>query len=70
MVTNSVITREQNEDRQLIALHEMAVPDKNIFMDRQSGKDLNRLRYKKLEKRRDHLYCRRKCLRATAVRLS
>jgi len=32
-----VSTREQNEGRQLIALREMAVPEKNIFMDKQSG---------------------------------
>ena len=38
----------QNEDRQLIALREMAVPEQNIFMDKQSGKDFNRPQYKKL----------------------
>ena len=43
-----VSTREQNEDRQLIALCEMAVPEKNIFMDKQSGKDFNRPQYKRL----------------------
>ena len=43
-----VSTREQNEDRQLIALREMAVPERNIFMDKQSGKDFNRPKYKKL----------------------
>ncbi|MEQ3172686.1 recombinase family protein [Dysosmobacter welbionis] len=43
-----VSTREQNEDRQLIALREMAVPEQNIFMDKQSGKDFNRPQYKKL----------------------
>ena len=43
-----VSTKEQNEDRQLIALREMAVPEKNIFMDKQSGKDFNRPQYKKL----------------------
>ena len=46
-----VSTREQNEDRQLIALCEMAVPEKNIFMDKQSGKDFNRPQYKKLVKK-------------------
>lgn len=46
-----VSTREQNEDRQLIALREMSVPEKNIFMDKQSGKDFNRPRYKKLVKK-------------------
>ena len=42
-----VSTREQNEDRQVIALHEVGVPEKNIYMDKQSGKDFNRLQWKK-----------------------
>jgi len=42
---------DQNEDRQLIALHEKAVPEKHIFMDKQSGKDFNRPQYKKLVKK-------------------
>lgn len=46
-----VSTKEQNEDRQLIALREMAVPEKKIFMDKQSGKDFNRPQYKKLVKK-------------------
>lgn len=32
----------------MIALREMAVPEQNIFMDKQSGKDFNRPQYKKL----------------------
>lgn len=43
-----VSTREQNEDRQLIALKEVGVLEKNIFTDKQSGKDFNRPQYKKL----------------------
>ena len=43
-----VSTREQNEDRQLIALGEIGVLEQNIFMDKQSGKDFNRPQYKKL----------------------
>ncbi len=43
-----VSTKEQNEDRQLVSLREMAVPEKNIFMDKQSGKDFNRPAYKRL----------------------
>ena len=46
-----VSTREQNEDRQLIALREIAIPEKNTFMDKQSGKDFNRPQYKKLVKK-------------------
>lgn len=43
-----VSTREQNEDRQLIALKEVGVLQKNIFTDKQSGKDFNRPQYKKM----------------------
>ena len=46
-----VSTREQNEDRQLIAMNELQVPKKNIFIDKQSGKDFERPRYKKMIKR-------------------
>ena len=43
-----VSTREQNEDRQLIALREVGVEERNIFLDKQSGKDFERPQYKKL----------------------
>lgn len=43
-----VSSREQNEDRQLIAINEVGVEDKNIYLDKQSGKDFNRPMYKKL----------------------
>ena len=43
-----VSTREQNEDRQLIALREVGVENKNIYLDKQSGKDFDRPQYKKL----------------------
>lgn len=43
-----VSSRDQNEDRQLIALREVGVEEKNIFLDKQSGKDFNRPQYKKL----------------------
>ena len=43
-----VSTRDQNENRQLIALRELKIPEKNIFMDKQSGKDFNRPQYKRL----------------------
>ncbi|MBD5160929.1 MAG: recombinase family protein [Oscillibacter sp.] len=54
-----VSTREQNEDRQLIALREMAIPEQNIFTDKQSGKDFNRPQYKKLVRqlKPDDLLC-------------
>ena len=43
-----VSSRDQNEDRQLIALKEVGVPQKNIYLDKQFGKDFNRPQYKKL----------------------
>ena len=43
-----VSTRDQNEERQLIALRELKIPEKNIFIDKQSGKDFNRPQYKRL----------------------
>ncbi|WP_409967773.1 recombinase family protein [Bengtsoniella intestinalis] len=43
-----VSTKEQNEDRQLIALHEVGVTDSKIYIDKQSGKDFIRPQYKKL----------------------
>ena len=46
-----VSTREQNEDRQFIGLRGMSIPDKNIFLDKQSGKDFNRPQYKRLVKK-------------------
>ena len=41
-----VSSREQNEDRQMLALRELSIPEKNIFMDKQSGKDFERPSYK------------------------
>lgn len=41
-----VSTRDQNEERQVIALRKVSVPDQNIFMDKQSGKDFDRPQYK------------------------
>ena len=46
-----VSSKDQNEDRQLIAMKELCINDKNIFTDKQSGKDFNRPQYIKLVKR-------------------
>lgn len=46
-----VSTVDQNEDRQLIAMRELPIPDKNLFVERQSGKDFERPQYKKLVKK-------------------
>ena len=43
-----VSSRDQNETRQLLALQELHIPRKNIFVDKQSGKDFKRPQYKKL----------------------
>jgi DNA invertase Pin-like site-specific DNA recombinase len=54
-----VSSRDQNEDRQQIALKELGIPNKNIFMDKQSGKDFERPQYKKMfrkMKKNDLLY--------------
>ena len=52
-----VSTREQNEDRQRIALRAAGVEEKNLYVDKQSGKDFDRPQYKTLLKklRRDDL---------------
>ena len=39
---------DQCEDRQRIALQEVGVPDANIYLDKQSGKDFNRPDYRRL----------------------
>ena len=43
-----VSSTDQNEDRQMMALNKVNVPEKNIYMDKLSGKDFNRPQYKKL----------------------
>ena len=45
-----VSTRDQNEDRQLVALSAFDIPEKNVFIDKQSGKDFNRPAYQRLIK--------------------
>lgn len=42
---------DQNGERQIVALRDANVPEKNIFMDKQSGKDFDRPNYKKLVKK-------------------
>ena len=43
-----VSTREQNEDRQMIALENYPMSRKQIYLDKLSGKDFNRPQYQKL----------------------
>lgn len=46
-----VSSSDQNEDRQIISMQEADILNKNIFIDKQSGKDFNRPNYKKLLKK-------------------
>lgn len=43
-----VSTKEQNEDRQIIAMQEFGVADSHIVLDKQSGKDFERPGYRQL----------------------
>ena len=47
---------DQNEDRQIAALREVSVPEKKIFMDKQSGKDFERKVGEKTKSRRFIVY--------------
>lgn len=46
-----VSTRDQKEDRQLLAMKELPIPKKNIFIDKQSGQDFHRPQYQELLRR-------------------
>ena len=46
-----VSTKEQNEQRQIVALEEFGLDRKQIFTDKQSGKDFERTNYRKLGRR-------------------
>lgn len=43
-----VSSKDQNEDRQRIALREAGVAEKHLYLDKQSGKDFERPQYKNL----------------------
>ncbi|MCL1951942.1 MAG: recombinase family protein [Oscillospiraceae bacterium] len=46
-----ISTHQQNEDRQMISMAEQGVPAKNIYVDKQSGKDFERKAYRAMLKR-------------------
>ena len=46
-----VSTREQNEQRQLIAMREFGIAEERIYMDKQSGKDFERQNYKRMTRK-------------------
>ena len=41
-------SRDQNEDRQMIAFETLRIPEKNTYIDKQSGKDFERPQYRKM----------------------
>ena len=45
-----VSSTDQNEDRQRVALNAKEIPPRNIYMDKQSGKDFKRPQYQRLVK--------------------
>ena len=46
-----ISTKDQNEARQLAALAEYEIPKRNLYIDRQSGKDFDRPAWRRLVKR-------------------
>lgn len=46
-----VSSTDQNEERQLIEMQRVGIPKKNVFVDKQSGKDFDRPNYKRLVRR-------------------
>lgn len=46
-----VSSKEQNEDRQVVAMREFGVRDKNIVVEKQSGKDFDRPLYQRMVKK-------------------
>ncbi|MDO5563554.1 MAG: recombinase family protein, partial [Synergistaceae bacterium] len=49
-----VSSKDQNEERQLIALRQFGIADENISIDKQSGKDFDRPAWKRLMKKLRH----------------
>jgi DNA invertase Pin-like site-specific DNA recombinase len=54
-----VSSKDQNENRQLDAMKDMKIPEKNVYVDKQSGKDFDRPQYNSLMKkiRENDLIC-------------
>ena len=46
-----VSTKDQNEQRQIIALERCGIARQDIYIDKQSGKDFNRKNYRRLKKK-------------------
>ena len=56
-----VSTKEQCEDCRMLALKEFGMPEENIFMDKLSGKDFNRPKYKRLRAAGKRNDCQQTC---------
>ena len=52
-----VSSRDQNEDRQLMAFAVLRIPEKNIYLDKQSGKDFERPQYRKMVRKLKKTIC-------------
>lgn len=46
-----VSSAEQNEDRQVLAMKNLKIPPKNVYTDKQSGKDFDRPEYRRMTRR-------------------
>ncbi len=46
-----VSTKDHNPERQIAAMRELGIAEKNIYIDKMSGKDFDRTEYRKLIKR-------------------
>lgn len=46
-----VSSTDQNEDRQRIAMQQKGIQEKNLYVDKQSGKDFQRPRYRQMVRR-------------------
>ena len=46
-----VSSLDQNEDRQMVEMRKVGVPEENIYKDKQSGKDFFRTNYRKMVKK-------------------
>ena len=51
-----VSSQDQNEDRQMIEMEGLGIPQKQVYVDKQSGKDFNRPQNKKCSVRLNHDY--------------
>ena len=52
-----VSSADQCEDRQRIALQVVCVPEENIYLDKQSGKDFDRPAYKRMVRKIKKTIC-------------